>query len=93
MPMIDVLICESFVLYPGAAGAQSWQAMETSELIGATKWLAQKHDTEIVMQGASIKIPTRAICYARGITWKSDTIHANDAMLHLQHYLLKEEER
>ena len=88
-PDLDQVIIESFVLYPGRATAQSWRPMQTSEMIGAMKWIARQAGVPVTMQGASIKIPTQHQCKARGITVKHHSIHAADAMLHLHCYLLK----
>ena len=84
----DVVVIEKFVLYPHKAAAQSWQAMTTSELIGAMRWIASKAGVEVVMQGADIKIPTRRQCQARNIEWKNKSKHASDALLHLHFYLM-----
>ena len=86
--LFDVVVIEKFVLYPHKAAAQSWQAMTTSELIGAMRWIASKAGVEVVMQGADIKIPTRRQCQARNIEWKNKSKHASDALLHLHYYLM-----
>ena len=86
----DTLVIEEFRLYPNKAAAQSWSPMRTSELIGALKWIAAQHDAQVVMQPASIKIPTRKQCAARGICYNGvDSIHAKDAWLHLQYFILR----
>ena len=85
---VDVVVIEKFVLYPHKAAAQSWQAMTTSELIGAMRWIASKAGVKVVMQGADIKIPTRRQCQARNIEWKNKNKHASDALLHLHYYLM-----
>lgn len=88
----DVVIIEKFVLYPGKASAQSWSPMTTSEMIGAMKWIAQKAGAEVIMQGADIKNPTRRQCKARNLKWKDNKSgHASDALLHLQHYMIRNE--
>jgi len=85
-----VLVIENFVLYPSKAGAQSWSPMLTSEMIGALKWIASRLSVQVVMQGADIKIPTRRQLKARGIKATGDAGgHADDALLHLYYYLLR----
>ena len=86
---VDLVIIEKFVLYPNKASAQSWSPMLTSEMIGAMKWIALQANTSIIMQGADIKIPTRRQCKARGISIKTKSIHASDALLHLHYFLLR----
>lgn len=86
----DVVIIEKFVLYPGKAGPQAWSPMVTSEMIGAMKWIAQEAGVKVVEQGADIKIPTRRQCRVRHLQWKDNKGgHASDALLHLQHYLIR----
>lgn len=88
----DVVVIEKFVLYPHKAATQSWAPMATSEMIGAMQWIALTAGCEVIMQGADIKIPTRRQCKARGLLWKNKSIHASDALLHLQYYLLRNKE-
>ena len=89
LEFLELVIIESFVLYPGRASAQSWSPMQTSEMIGAMKWIAQQAGVPIVMQGANIKIPTRRQCAARGINVAHRSNHAADALVHLWYYLLR----
>jgi hypothetical protein len=86
---VDVLVIESFRLYATKAKAQINSPMATAELIGAMKWIASVYKTQVVMQPAAIKGPTRAQCRARGLYWKVASGHASDARLHLWHYLLR----
>jgi hypothetical protein len=86
---LELVIIESFVLYPGKASAQSWSQMKTSEMIGAMKWIAFQAAVPVVMQGANIKKPTRAQCKARRIDVSNSSNHAQDAILHLHYYLLR----
>jgi hypothetical protein len=87
---VELVIIESFVLYPGKASAQSWSQMKTAEMIGAMKWIASQAGVPVVMQGANIKIPTRRQCKARGIDVGHRSNHAADASLHLHYYLLRQ---
>lgn len=85
-----VLVIEEFRLYPGKDKPQAYSQMETSEMIGALKYVARKLGVPAVEQGAYIKNPTRRQLRARGIVQVGDTVHAKDAELHLIHYCLKE---
>lgn len=85
-----VMVIEEFRLYAQQAMSQSWDEMGTSEMIGALKYIAKKHDFEVVMQGASIKKSIRRQMPARGIQSVAAGVHAKDAELHLMNYLLKE---
>ena len=85
-----VLVIEEFRLYPGKDKPQAYSQMETSEMIGALKYVARRVGVEVVEQGAYIKTPTRKQLQARGIVHTGDTVHAKDAELHLIHYCLKE---
>lgn len=87
----DIVVIEAFVLYPHKAMTQSWSPMETSEMIGAMKWIASEAGVEVVEQGADIKIPTRRQCVARRLHYKHSSGHASDALLHLYYYLLRHE--
>lgn len=93
---IDVLVIESFQLYPWEAENQYWSTFPTCELIGALKWLHAKHGygCELVMQKADIKKPTFAQLRARGIKSlakrrKVPGQHVLDAEAHAWHYLLR----
>jgi len=90
LPSRKVLVVEEFRLYAGKAQAQSWSPMETSQMIGALKWVAKECGVEVVEQGAGIKKPTAAQLKARGVMLRGRGGHARDAELHLWHYLLKE---
>lgn len=94
---LDFLVVEEFRLYPGRTQAQSWKKMETSEMIGAIKWIvreAQRHGfiVSLVEQGANIKKPTRGVLKGRGIKRMEGTgNHAADAQLHGWHWILRRE--
>jgi hypothetical protein len=89
---VDVAVIEKFVLYPSKAKSQAWSPMATSEMIGAMKWIAQRAHVPVVEQGADIKNPTRRQCKARHLKWKDNKSgHASDAILHLQHFLIRNE--
>jgi hypothetical protein len=90
---VDVrLVVEEFRLYPGKAKALSWSPMLTAEMIGALKWVAEQQGVVVVMQGADVKVPTRRQLKARGIVpYSREGGHANDALLHAYHFILKNE--
>jgi hypothetical protein len=88
---VDIVVIEEFRLYPGKAKSQAWSPMATAEMIGAMKWIAHEAGKPVILQGADIKNPTRRQCKARGLTWKHKSVHASDAILHLQHYIIRQE--
>jgi hypothetical protein len=84
------LVIEDFRLYPGSAPSLSWSPMKTAEMIGALKWVAEQQGVIVTMQGADIKNPTKRQLKARGIRSTTGVSnHANDALLHLWHYVLR----
>lgn len=88
-PYRDLAIVEDFRLYPSKASAQSYSQMKTAKMIGAMEWIADCAMLPIALQSASIKIPTRQQCGARGIDVINRSTHASDALLHLHYYLLR----
>lgn len=91
VPKVGVVVIEAYRLYPDKAEAQSYAAMGTSELIGAMRWVAHRAGTPVVMQPAAIKNVTRKQCKARSVPLVHRSVHAQDAMLHLWYFLLREE--
>ena len=87
------VVIENFVLYPGKAMAQSWSPMRTAKMIGALQWLCENQlFVSCTIQDATIKLPTRAQMKARGVGIASrKSGHADDAVLHLWHFLLRRE--
>lgn len=85
---IDELVMEEFRLYPNRAMAQAYSTMDTSQMIGAIRWICNrwgKGGVSVHFQPASIKIPTRSTMNALHIPELGDTVHARDACLHLHH--------
>lgn len=92
-PEADVVVIESFRLYPDKAKMLVGSEMETSQLIGVLKYLARLHECELVMQPASIKVPTESLMRHRGVRHAAVTQrvggHAKDAETHLYHYVIR----
>ena len=92
-PHTDTVIIESFRLYPDKAKMLVGSEMETSQLIGALKYLSRHHRCGLVMQPASIKVPTESLMRHRGIRHLAVTTkkggHAKDAETHLMHHALR----
>lgn len=92
-PNADVVVIESFRLYPDKAKMLVGSEMETSQLIGVLKYLARKHGCKLVMQPASIKVPTESLMRHRGVRHSAITQrvggHAKDAETHLFQYLYR----
>lgn len=86
---IDELIIEEFILYEKDIRKQAWSKLQTSQLIGALKWIAEMFQIPVVEQSATIKKPTRAQMRARGIKHVGTVIHAKDAELHLHYRVLR----
>jgi hypothetical protein len=83
------LIIEKFQLYGGdTLGSQIGKTMDTSELIGALKWIAAESGVNVVEQGASIQKPIEAQLRGRGIELLNKGRHAKSAQLHLWYRLL-----
>jgi hypothetical protein len=88
----DVVVVEAFRLYPGAAGAQTWSAFGTVEVIGVLREKCRAAGTPFVVQAAAVKKPTAAVLKARGVKLRSHGkgSHAKDAELHGWHYVLSQ---
>ena len=95
---IDVVVYETFNLYPALAKQLSWNSFYPVEVIGQIKLLAQQHRCKsIVGQQPSIKKfagqpSAEDIAYLRSLTKTEDfggkfTEHTKDAYLHLLYYL------
>ena len=91
------LVIEKFALYPDKAALLIGSEMETSQMIGALKMLAWENDVAVVLQPASIKLPTESVLQHRHIPMLSKTqrknIHAKDAEVHGHYYTLEGHKR
>ena len=92
-PTADVVVIERFALYPDKAKMLVGSEMETSQLIGVLKYLARLNECELVIQPASIKVPTESLMRHRGVRHAAVTRrvggHAKDAETHLFHYVMR----
>lgn len=92
-PNADVVVIESFRLYPDKAKTLVGSEMETSQLIGALKYLARRNAREPIMQPASIKAPTESLMRHRGVRHVAVTRglggHVKDAETHLYQYVYR----
>lgn len=101
---IDILVYESWKLFPDKAKQQTGSDMPTSQLIGVIKYIHRAcksskvrfpgPDAQIFVQDPSIKIPTRSLLKARGMLSMAKFLkipldHAADAELHGWHLILK----
>lgn len=90
---LDLLIIESFVLYPDKAKAQIGSDMPTSQLIGVLRYLARTRDVPVILQPAAIKDPTEFQMARKGIDHlavaEQQGGHAKDAETHGYHYLIR----
>jgi hypothetical protein len=98
---VDVLVYETWQIYPDKAALLTGSKCETAECIGVLKYLATHVSGDwpsvtppaVVEQPASIQIPTRSVLKSRGM--KSTAIrlkaggHALSAELHGWHYLMR----
>jgi hypothetical protein len=94
---LDVLVYESFALFPWEAQNQHWSEFETAQLIGVFKYLHARYGQgcELVKQPASIKKPAFAQLRARGIKSQAKRQgvpgqHVLDSEAHGWWYILKE---
>lgn len=81
------LVIEAFQLYADKAEAQIGSSMQTSQLIGALKYIAGQMEIPVTEQGALILTATKAQLKARGIKL-SGSIHAREAGCHACHFIL-----
>lgn len=92
-PHTDTVIIESFRLYPDKAKLLIGSEMETSQMIGALKYLSRHHRCNLVMQPAAIKAPTLSVLKHRGVKLEAVRLkrggHAKDAETHLHHYVVR----
>lgn len=64
---VDVLVCEEYRLYPWMARQQGYSDFPTAQAIGVTNYLCKQAGIPVVMQGASIKELSIAVCRGKGI--------------------------
>lgn len=98
---IDILVYERFILEPDQAAKLAGTEMETSQMIGAIKWIhgqcARRHnapDVELVGQPNKIKKPMRGVLNHRKIRSITRRLgvtgdHAKDAELHGYYHIIK----
>lgn len=89
----DTVVIESFRLYPDKAKMLVGSEMETSQLIGALKYLSRRHRCKLAMQPAAIKVPTLSVLKHRGIELEAVRQrkggHAKDAEVHMHHHVIR----
>lgn len=89
----DVVVIESFILYPHLAREQIGSDMPTSQLIGVLRYIANTNGCMVRLQPASIKKPTLSLLRHRGVELRSVKQrvggHAKDAETHGYHYLIR----
>lgn len=95
---IDVIIYETFNLYPGAAKHLTRNEFYPCQVIGVIKLYGERHpEAKIVKQAPSVKKFAGEPGYLFGMVRKNSTQtmtcvteHTKDAFLHLKYYLIQE---
>jgi hypothetical protein len=77
----DIIVYETFKLYPGKSKAQAWSTFVPCEVIGVIKLAATHTNANIYCQGASIKAYSKLDGCPKG------NRHVKDAYLHLWYFL------
>lgn len=89
----EVIIVESFRLYPDKAMAQQWSQLKTVETIGVIRYLCLTKHLDMVEQAASIKNVAKRQMKARDVENKAVVErkggHAADAFMHGWYYCHK----
>jgi len=84
----EIVVCERFHLFPGAAKSFSWSTFYPCEIIGVIRYMCEEHGITLVEQNPSIKRYAGGFqkdwteFKARNIT----TEHTKDAYLHLKYF-------
>jgi len=88
---VELVVVESFRLYPGKAAAQAWSKMGTVEVIGVIRFLTTQHEVELLEQGAWVKKIARVRMKAQGVDNLAVTQrmgrHCADAVEHGWYFL------
>lgn len=97
----DIVVYERFILEAARAPMLVGSELETSQMIGAIKWIFEQCSTNnawpnyqpvLVGQTNKIKAPTRGVLRSRGIKSTAKRLkagsHAADAEIHGWHYIL-----
>lgn len=87
----DIIVYETFNMYPGMSHHLAWNSFYPCEVIGVIKYLANELGVHLVGQAPSIKqfaggLPQIYKDCARAGKFRS-TEHSKDATLHLAYYL------
>lgn len=88
----DVVVMESFMLYPGKARQQSWSKFPTVEVIGIVKYHCRNKNIPVVMQQPAIKqaFPDEKLKFLDMYTRNK---HSRDAVRHALYYQRFKKER
>jgi hypothetical protein len=89
--LLNMIVCESFMLYAWQSAEQSGSTFKTPELIGQIKFLGRRFDVPVVMQQASVG---KAVYKAERLNsrlskWRGHGRHAKDAEAHGIAYIAK----
>jgi len=85
----EVVVYESFRLYPGKANSMVWNDFYPVQVIGVILFICQQKKIPTVEQAASVKKFSGGLDQ-RWIDCKDPkTEHTKDAYLHLKYYLLR----
>lgn len=90
----DIIVYETFALYPSMAKSLAWNSFYPCEVIGVIKYLAAVKGIELVGQNPSVKkyagpLPEKFFRYLIEYN-EPKTEHCKDATQHLCYYLRQE---
>lgn len=87
----DLVVCESFHLFPGKAQSLSWNSFYPCEVIGIIKLYCMLYSVELVMQAPGVKKYAGGLqsdwhVLQQGMLKGHVTEHAKDAYMHLKYF-------
>lgn len=87
----DVIVYETWRLYPAMARKMVGNDMQPAQLVGIIRFLARKHGVRLVSQGANIKeIAMKSMPeYIKQRMVACSEQHDKDALMHLWYYAFK----
>lgn len=74
----DVVIYETFRIFPSVAKSLSWQELLAPQVIGVIRYLCQEQDILCVEQGPSVRKSGNKPCFGE----HPRTVHEKDALQH-----------
>ena len=91
----DLVVYESFALYPWKSKEQSFSQLEVVQTIGVLRYICWRREIRTVAQTPQIKIPIAAQLKARGYKYQAHGQggHAKDAEYHLMYWLARNKKK